>query len=242
MSVIDGLEAVQIDQTQREGLAGLRCRPDPVGEQALKAAPVGQPGQVVGQRYGHRRLPRLLGGALPFGDHEARPHDFGEHAEVLVEHADDEAGGDGDQRREPERQLGAAGEECDDKRHGRGDDDNARLARQHIEANRANRGDNPDDDERQREFGHAVPPRRDRRCQGERKRQRWPENAGRAHLAPDEVERLNLHVGARLEPRNKSKEGHGDERRRQEDPVEERAGWRGGAENAKAATMTIPWT
>ena len=43
---------------------------DPVGEQALKAAPVGQPGQIVGQRYGHRRLPRLLGDALLFGDHE----------------------------------------------------------------------------------------------------------------------------------------------------------------------------
>ena len=70
MSVVDGLEAVEIDQAQCERLAGLLCDADPVGEQALKAAPVGEPGQIVGQRDGHRRLSRLLGNALHFGDHE----------------------------------------------------------------------------------------------------------------------------------------------------------------------------
>ena len=70
MNVVDGLEAVQIDQAQCERLAGLRCDDDPVGEQALKAAPVGEPGQIVGQRDGHRRLPRLLGDPLHFGDHQ----------------------------------------------------------------------------------------------------------------------------------------------------------------------------
>ena len=238
MNVVDGFESVEIDQTEREWLAGLRCGPDPVGEQALKAAPVGQPGQVVGQRYGHRRLPRLLGGALAFSDHEARPHDFGEHAEALVEHADDEAGDDGEERREHERQLGAAGQECDDERRGRGDDDNARLARDPVETYRANGGDDPDGDERQSEFDHAVTPGRNRRCQGERKRQRRPENASRAHLAPDKLERLKLHVGARLEPRNESKEGHGDERCRQ--GVKEGAGWRRRAEKRQSRNNDDP--
>jgi hypothetical protein len=146
---------------QREGLAGLRRGPDPVGEQVLKAASVGQPGQLVCQRDGHRRLPRLFGGALAFSDQKARAHDFGEHAEVLVEHADDKAGNDGDQRREHERQLGAAGKECDDERRGRGDDDRARLARQ---AHRTNGRDDPHGDERQSEFDYAVLPGRDRRC------------------------------------------------------------------------------
>ena len=70
MSVVDGLEAVEIDQAQCERLAGLLCDDDPVSEQALKAAPVGEPGQIVGQRDGHRRFSRLLGNPLHFGDHE----------------------------------------------------------------------------------------------------------------------------------------------------------------------------
>ena len=94
--VVDRLEAVQIDETECKGLAGLGCSPYCVGEQAVKTAPVGQPGQIVGQRYGHRRQPRFLRDALLFGDHESRPHDFGEHAKMLVEHPDDETCGDGD--------------------------------------------------------------------------------------------------------------------------------------------------
>ena len=70
MKVVYGLEAVQIDQAQCERLPRFRCGCYPVGEEALKAAPVGQPGQIVGERYGHRRFSRLLGDALHFGDHE----------------------------------------------------------------------------------------------------------------------------------------------------------------------------
>ena len=70
VNVVDGLEAVQIDQAQRERLAGFCCASYSLGEQALKAAPIGQPGQIVGERDRHRRLPRLLGDALLLGDHE----------------------------------------------------------------------------------------------------------------------------------------------------------------------------
>jgi hypothetical protein len=56
MSVVDGLEAVQVDQAKCERLAGLCRGYDPVGEEALKAAPVGEPGQIVGQRDGVRKF------------------------------------------------------------------------------------------------------------------------------------------------------------------------------------------
>src|SRR3984957_4774432 len=45
---------------------------------------------------------------------------------------------------------------------------------------------------------------------------------------------------ARAEPRNKSKEGHGDERPRQEDPVKERAGWRCRAEERQSRNNDDP--
>ena len=217
MSVVNGLEAVQIDQTQCERLAGLLCDYDPVSEQALKAPPVGEPGQIVGQRYGHRRFSRLLGNPLHFGDRESRLHDLGEHAKVLVEHPDDQTRGDGDQRREAERQARAASDECNDEDRGCGDNDHLGLARDPVEAHCANGGHNPDDEERQRELDHAILPGRDRSCQRECKRQRRPEHARRAHLAPDAVERLNLDAGARLEPRRQPEYRHADERRRQEE-------------------------
>ena len=53
-----------------------------------------------------------------------------------------------------------------------------------------------------------------------------PSNTRRAHLAPDAVERLKLDAGARLEPRRQPEDGHGNERCRQEDAGQERAGWR----------------
>src|SRR5271154_7367918 len=53
-------------------------------------------------------------------------------------------------------------------------------------------------------------------------------------LTPDKIERGELHAGARLEPRHQSKDGYGNERRRQEDPIEERAGWRSGAEKRQS--------
>ena len=240
VSVVDGLEAIEVDQSEREWLAGLRSGPDPVGEEPLKAAPVGQTGQIVGQRDSHRRLPRLLGGALLLGDEEARAHDLGEHAKILAEHADDEGGGDGDQRRERERQLGPARQECDDKRRGRGDDDNARFPRHHVETNGADRGDDPDGGERESEFDRAVLPGRERRHENEHEGQRRPENAGGAEPAPDNVGRLKLHPVSSLEPGQEPKGGHGDERGRQEDSVEERAGRRGPGEQRQSGQNDDP--
>jgi hypothetical protein len=224
------LKPSRFDQAQREWLAGLRFRLDLVGEQALKIPPVGQPGQIICQRDPHRRLPRLLGDALLLCDHETRAYDLGEHAKVLVEHANDKAGSDGDHGRKAERQVRPAGQECDNERSRRGHDDNACLARQHVETERENRGDDPDRHERQRELPNAVPPCRDRCHHREGERHRWSEHARRANFAADEVERLKLDTGPRLEPGYESKDGYADEGRGQKDPVDQRAGRRSHAE------------
>jgi hypothetical protein len=63
---------------------------------------------------------------------------------VLVEHPDDETRGDGDQRREAERQVRVAGHESNDEDRGRRDNDQIGLALDPVEAHGANNGDNPD--------------------------------------------------------------------------------------------------
>jgi hypothetical protein len=225
--IVDRLESVEVDKADGERRS--RSCPDPVGELALKAAPVGQSGQIIGEGDGHRRLPRVFRRALFFGDGETRPDDLGEHAKVLAEHADDEACGYGHERREPERQVGPPHEERDDEWRGRGGDDDAGCVPERIETKRASGGGDPDGDQRQCEFDEAALRRGGRRHQGERKRQRRPEDAGALDLASGEVERHALHPGARLEPGDKPKCRDGDESRREKDPVEERTGSRGRA-------------
>ena len=149
---------------------------------------------------------------------------------MLVEHPDDETRGDGDQRREAERQVRAASHEGNDEDRGRGDNDQIGLALDPVEAHCANDGHDPDGEEREREFDHAYLPGRDRCRQRERKRQRRPEHARGAHLAPDTIERLKLDAGARLEPRRQPEDRHGDEPCGQEEAGQERARWRAAEE------------
>ena len=61
-----------------------------------------------------------------------------------------------------------AGQECDDERAGRSNDYDVRLVRDPIETDRANGGDDPDREKRQREFGHVVVPRGFSPLSGER--------------------------------------------------------------------------
>ena len=133
---------------------------------------------------------------------------------------------DRNQRREAERQARAASDERNDEGRGRGEYDHVGLARDPVEAHRANGGDNPDGEESHGEFDHAIWPGRDRRRQRERKRQRRPQHTRGAHLAPDAVERLKLDSGARLEPRGKPVDGYCDQQGRQDDAGQERTRWR----------------
>ena len=160
VNVVDRLEAVEVDETDREGLCPRLSRLGPIGQERQKKASIRQPGQIVRIRDRCRGLPPFLRGAMHVGDREAGTDELEERSGILDQHVADEAGSNDDERGQPCAVLVSGEDESGrDRRRSRGDDED-RAAREAHKTKRARGGDDPARDQQQRFFQWFDSPER----------------------------------------------------------------------------------
>ena len=208
VNVVDRLEAVEVEQADRERLRARLSRVDAAGEQRLKTAPVGEPGQIVGVGDGGGGLPGVFRGAVHFGDHEAGADDLGERLGVVDQHVANESGDRDQETGHPVGQIVAVDDERHDERDHRTCDDENRGPHQAHQAERRRDRGRPDGDQQQGFLDNRVRPHENSGDKRKPEHHRRPDKAGVADVAAHDFEALAIDPGAHSHPVDES--GHHD--------------------------------